>query len=472
MLTLVLIGLLSGSVTAVSPCVLPVLPVIFLGAGSLAPSRRQRSNALQRAGADARGERKINNALARRRSVIIVAGLVLSFAVVTLAGSLLLTTLHLPSGALRWAGVLVLFVVGLGLVVPAVEHLAQRPFTGLPHVDASRAGGPFLLGLALGTLYVPCAGPVIAVVAIAGTAGQVTGGILVLTAAFSIGTALPLLLFAYAGERVADKMSGLRSGARRFRHAGGAVMMALALMLTFNLTDGLQRILPTYTAAIQDSIDSNDAANQALQAVSPNAPAGAATGTPVPTHNSTAPAAVAAGPVVACRSAAADLANCGKAADLLGIDTWINTPDGAPPTLAELRGKVVLVDFWTYGCINCQHVLPHVTSWYDAYRDSGLVVVGIHTPEFSFERDADNVRDAVATHRIHYPVGLDNSSATWRNYHNNYWPAAYLIDATGTVRYVKFGEGDYARTESLIRQLLVAANADVALPPETEPTTG
>jgi len=129
----------------------------------------------------------------------------------------------------------------------------------------------------------------------------------------------------------------------------------------------------------------------------------------------------------------------------------------------------VLVDFWTFACVNCQHVLPSVTAaWYDIYHDAGLEVIGVHTPEFAFEHDPDNVRDAVIKESIHYPVGLDNSSATWRNYHNSYWPAAYLIDATGTLRYVKYGEGDYQHIETLIRQLLQAANPAVALPPPTK----
>ena len=152
--------------------------------------------------------------------------------------------------------------------------------------------------------------------------------------------------------------------------------------------------------------------------------------------------------MVTCRSAAETLANCGPAPDLIGIDTWINTQDGAPVTIAGLTGKVVLVDFWTFACINCQHVLPSVTAWYDTYHGAGLEVIGVHTPEFTFEHDPDNVRDAVTKESIHYPVGLDNSSATWRNYRNSYWPAAYLIDATGTLRYVKYGEGDYQHTET------------------------
>ena len=462
MLTLVLIGVLAGAVTAVSPCVLPVLPAVFFGAGGITTVGKG-SPVESPAGGGTVG----TVAVARRGGAVrIVAGLVLSFAVLTLTGSLLVTALHLPAGVLRWAGLIVLFLAGLGLVVPAVERVLQHPFTRLPHPDASRAGGPFVLGLALGAVYVPCAGPVIAAIAIAGATGRVNQGVLVLTAAFSIGTAIPLLLFAYAGQLTGGRASRVRAGAGRFRVAGGVVMMALAVALTFNLTDGLQRWAPTYTAAIQDAVEGNDAAQRALQQLTTLEPAPGSTAVDTAAVDAAAPGA--SGPMVTCRSAAEALANCGPAPDLIGIDTWINTQDGNPVTISGLTGKVVLVDFWTFACINCQHVLPSVTAWYDIYHDAGLEVIGVHTPEFAFEHDPDNVRDAVIKESIHYPVGLDNSSATWRNYRNSYWPAAYLIDATGTLRYVKYGEGDYQHIETLIRQLLQAANPAVALPPPTK----
>ena len=453
MLTLVLVGVLAGAVTAVSPCVLPVLPAVFFGAGSTVAETSPREIHT--------GGRTVGAVAVRRDGAIrVVTGLVLSFAVLTLTGSLLVAALHVPPGILRWAGLIVLFVVGLGLVVPAVQRVLDRPLSWLPHPDASRAGGPFVLGLALGAVYVPCAGPVIAIIAIAGASGQVDQGVLILTAAFSVGTAVPLLLFAYAGQRIGGRASRLRSGARRFRIAGGAVMMVLAVALTFNLTDGLQRWAPSYTAAIQDAVEGNDAARDALNQLTTPEPGNGST-----TADTRAPSA--SGPVQTCRSAAESLANCGPAPDLVGIDTWINTQDDGPVALSGLRERVVLVDFWTFACINCQHVLPTVTAWYDTYHDSGLEVIGVHTPEFAFEHDPDNVREAVVKESIRYPVGLDNSSATWRNYDNSYWPAAYLIDATGTLRYVKFGEGDYQHTETLIRQLLLAANPAAILPPPT-----
>ncbi len=453
---LLLIGVLAGAVTAVSPCVLPVLPVIFFGAGSATgPGFGHPVGAAAGSTNDDAPPRE-----RRGGAGLIVLGLVLSFALLTLAGSVLVDALHLPTGVLRWAGLIVVFLTGLGQVVPAVQRVLQHPFARMPVPKPSRAYAPLVLGLALGALYVPCAGPVIAAMAIAGSTGTVNQGVLVLTAAFSVGTALPLLLFAYGGQHLAGRTPWVRSRSRVFRVTGGVVMMTLAVALTFNLTDGLQRRTPSYTAAVQDAIEGSDRAQQELQQITSAklAAAPADSTTEVQTPN-------VPGPVTTCRSAAEALANCGPAPELVGIETWINTQDGTPVTLSALRGHVVLVDFWTFACVNCQHVLPYVTAWYDTYHDAGLDVIGVHTPEFTFERDPENVRSAVAEQSIHYPVGTDNSSATWRNYGNGYWPAAYLIDSDGRLRYVKFGEGDYQHTEALIRQLLVAADPATVLPP-------
>jgi cytochrome c biogenesis protein CcdA/thiol-disulfide isomerase/thioredoxin len=455
-LTLLLIGVLAGAITAVSPCVLPVLPVIFFGAGSATgPGLGHPVGTAAGSTNDGAPPR-----VRRGGAGLIVLGLVLSFALLTLAGSVLVAALHLPTGVLRWAGLIVVFFAGFGQVVPAVQRVLQYPFARVPLPKPSRAYGPLVLGLAVGALYVPCAGPVIAAIAIAGSTGAVDQGVLVLTAAFSVGTALPFLLFSYAGQHVAGRTPWVRSRSRLFRVTGGVVMMTLAVALTFNLTDGLQRWTSTYTAAVQDAVEGSDRAQQELQQLTPPKPAVAPVDSAAEVQ-----APNLSGPVTTCRSAAEALANCGPAPELVGIETWINTEEGTPVTLSALRGHVVLVDFWTFACVNCQRVLPYVTAWYDTYHDAGLDVIGVHTPEFTFERDPENVRSAVAEQSIRYPVGTDNSSATWRNYRNGYWPAAYLIDSAGTLRYVKFGEGDYQHTEALIRQLLVAADPTTALPP-------
>jgi thiol-disulfide isomerase/thioredoxin len=146
-----------------------------------------------------------------------------------------------------------------------------------------------------------------------------------------------------------------------------------------------------------------------------------------------------------------DFKNMGKAPDFIGIEHWLNS---SPLTMQNLKGKVVLVDFWTYSCINCIHTLPYVTKWYDTYKDKGFVVIGVHTPEFSFEKETKNVQDAIGHFKIHYPVAQDNDNATWNNFHNHYWPAEYLIDKNGEIVYQYFGEGNYDETEKAIRSQL------------------
>lgn len=474
MLLLVAIGLLAGLITGVSPCVLPVLPVLFFAGGS--PSAP-----------DADGPVPTHAGL--WRSTRVIAGVILSFSVLTLLGTTILRAIGLPLDFLRWAGLVVLVLVGLGLVFPPLQELLQRPFRNLPkalrrgrshHPD----GGGFLLGLAVGTLYVPCAGPVLAAISIAGSSGRVSGGIAALTIAFSIGVAIPLFAFAMAGAGISRRLAVYRRRSRRFRIAGGTVMVLLAVALTFNLTDGLQRAVPAYTQALQDGLENNTAAQQALAGLNSPSRTDAAPGTapdalapgttpPGPPSGAGAPraliAAPAAGPVVKCVSHASTLSNCGRASQFTGISAWLNTPQQQPVTLSSMSGHVVLVNFWTFSCINCQRALPYVKSWYARYHASGLDVVGIHTPEFSYEHELGNVRDAVGSDGVLYPVGLDNGSATWRAYNNSYWPAEYLVDAQGVLRHVVFGEGGYADSEALIRELLRSANPSVVLPAPVDP---
>jgi thiol-disulfide isomerase/thioredoxin len=168
-----------------------------------------------------------------------------------------------------------------------------------------------------------------------------------------------------------------------------------------------------------------------------------------------------------CNPKATTLINCGEAPNFTGITAWLNTPNGKPLTISQLRGKVVLVDFWTYSCINCQRSLPHVEAWYHDYAKDGFVVVGVHTPEFAFEHVVSNIRAQSRSLGVDYPIAVDNNYDTWDAYDNEYWPAEYLIDAQGNVRHVDFGEGGYSVTEGLIRQLLHAAHPSTDLPGAT-----
>ncbi|KQW08243.1 thiol:disulfide interchange protein [Leifsonia sp. Root4] len=459
MLTLALIGFVGGLITGISPCILPVLPVIFLSGGvQSARSPRQRTAQQKRLASDAAAgspavatatlTAELEPAPSRWRPYLVILGLVVSFSVFTLIGSLLLAVLGLPQDVLRWAGIVVLVLIGIGLIVPRFEAILEKPFAWIPKKDVGTERGGFVLGIALGAVYVPCAGPVLAAITVAGSTGRIGIETVVLTASFAIGAALPLLIFALAGRRVAERVRSFRKHQRGIRITGGVVMIALAIGLVFNVPQLLQRLVPDYTSALQDQFGNSEQISEALDL-----------GGLVNEQNKD---------LDQCTNGATELQSCGVAPDIRGIQEWFNTPGGDPIALDELRGQVVLVDFWAYSCINCQRSIPHVVAWDKAYRDAGLTVIGVHSPEYAFEKEPRNVRAGAQAFGIEYPVALDNSLATWTNYRNRYWPAHYLIDADGVVRHIRFGEGGYADTEKLIRELLTAADPSVRLPDATD----
>ena len=441
-MTLVLIGLVGGIITGLSPCVLPVLPVVFLGGGS-APDAAAGTEASTGASTEA----------ARRRPYLIVLGLTLSFAVFTLFGSLILASLHLPGDAIRWLGLALLVLVGLGLLVPPLGHLLERPFYRFPQRVTGTGRNGFVLGIALGAVFVPCAGPVLAAITVAGATGHIGLRTIGLTLGFAVGTAIPLLAFALAGRSITRRLGAFQRRQGAFRAVSGVVVIVLAVALTFNLSDIIQRDVPNYTQAAGNSLEKGAAA-------APQGGSGSLT-------------------LQDCQTAAlyggSGLEQCGPAPAFSGIQQWLNTPGGKPLSLASLKGKVVIVDFWAYSCINCQRELPHVEAWAKDYAADGLEVVGVHTPEYAFEHVPSNVAAGVSRLGLTFPVALDNSYDTWNAYDNQSWPASYLIDATGQIRHVSVGEGDYAGEEQLVRQLLAAAHPGLALPkatgvPDTTPT--
>jgi thiol-disulfide isomerase/thioredoxin len=289
---------------------------------------------------------------------------------------------------------------------------------------------------------------VLAAITVAGATGNVGWRTVVLTVSFAIGAALPLLIFASAGSRISQRVKAYRDHQKGFRIGGGIVMILLAIALAFNITDVIQRSLPSYTSGLEKKV----AENKTVQGV-------------------LAPALGQGGQELAkCTPGAAELAMCGAAPEFTGTQKWFNTPGDKPATIAELKGKVVLVDFWAYSCINCQRATPHLLAWDKAYKSLGLEIVGIHSPEFAFEKSAGNLQAAIRKEGITYPVGPDNNLATWTEYRNQYWPAKYLVDAGGTVRAIKFGEGSYGLVEDQIRQLLKDANPNVQLPAPVDGT--
>jgi cytochrome c biogenesis protein CcdA/thiol-disulfide isomerase/thioredoxin len=440
MFTLILIGFLGGLITGISPCILPVLPVIFF---SGAQSARD-----DESGGGVATAVKTKSLSETLRPYRVIAGLVLSFSVVTLVGSALLTLLHLPQDAIRWVALVALVAIGVGLIFPKFEALLEKPFSRLPQKQFGSGSSGFGLGLALGVLYVPCAGPVLAAIVIAGATGTIGLPTVALTLSFAVGAALPLLFFALAGRRVAERVASFRRRQREIRIAAGVVTILLAVALVFNLPAALQRAIPDYTSKLQETVGGDEQLREKLNL-----------GGLVNDQNRE---------LSNCTNGAPELESCGTAPDITGITGWLNTPNGSAIDLQSLRGKVVLVDFWAYSCINCQRAVPHIVDWYAAYKDTGFEVIGVHTPEYAFERVPANVESGAKDLGITYPIALDPSYSTWTNYRNRYWPAKYLIDANGTVRHIKFGEGDYAQTETLIRQLLSDANPGVTLPKPTE----
>ncbi|HEU0248549.1 MAG TPA: cytochrome c biogenesis protein DipZ [Gaiellaceae bacterium] len=398
MLVLLGIALLAGVITALSPCVLPVLPLLL--AGSAASESRWRPFA-------------------------VIAGLVVSFTTFTLAGAALLSALGLPADLLRTLAIAMLFVLAASLLSQNVARILERPFLFLTRRPLARESSGFAVGVSAGVVMVPCAGPVLAAVAALAATGEVTWRVVLVTTAYSIGHALPLLALAIGSQRLTSGMRVVRSHAHVLRQGAGVVVALTAIAIVLNAPERLATAVPGYTQAVQERIERSSSAQRELAKL--GGPDGSASLTEADTPG---------------------------APEIQGIETWINTRDEEPLTLAGLRGRVVLVDFWTYSCINCLRTLPHLKAWDEAYRDAGLTIIGVHSPEFAFERVPGNVRSAVRRLGVRYPVALDNDFATWRAYSNQYWPAKYLIDREGRVRFHHFGEGAYEDTEHRIRRLL------------------
>jgi thiol-disulfide isomerase/thioredoxin len=291
---------------------------------------------------------------------------------------------------------------------------------------------------------------VLAAITVLGATRNVHFETVLVTVAFAVGAVVPLLFIALAGGGLVHRVRAVRSRAPLFRQIGGVVLLLMAIGIATNSFDFLQRDVPGYTSVLQKRIEGSPSIRKQLNALK-----GAQS------------SKGASGSLVSCPSASPGLVTCGLAPNFNDVTKWLNTPQGQPLTINGLRGKVVLVDFWTYSCINCQRALPHVEAWYRRYAPYGLEIVGVHTPEFAFEHVLSNVKAQAVTLGVKYPIAVDNNYGTWNAYSNNYWPADFLIDAQGVVRHVEFGEGNYALTETLIRKLLVAAHPGVKLPPPT-----
>ena len=438
MAELLAVAFLGGLITGLSPCIVPVLPVVLAGG---------------------------TTATDRRRPLLIIAGLVLSFSFTVLLGSTVLSALGLPQDLLFWLGVFLLFLLAAGLLVPAAGEWIERPFRHLGTSRYAGRGGGLVLGLSLGLVFVPCAGPVLSAISVAAANHRVGASSLFVTLFYAAGATVPLLVFAVLGNRVASGWQTMRAHLPAVRRAAGGVLAVTALAIAFGWLNPLQRSVPGYTSALEDHLESGSSVTKQLQALD-----GEHANQFVKVATANAATAKAKGPSAPTPAKATKTSNLpvlGPAPNFTGIVKWLNTPDDAPLSLQQLRGKVVLIDFWTYSCINCQRSLPHVEAWYRNYQADGLVVVGVHTPEFAFEHVVSNVVSAAASLGVRYPIAVDSNYGTWDAWNNQYWPAEYLVDPSGNVRAYDFGEGDYSTMEADIRMLL-QANGATNLPPATD----
>ncbi|MDX6696725.1 MAG: hypothetical protein QOE65_122 [Solirubrobacteraceae bacterium] len=418
MLLLLGFALVAGAGTALTPCVLPVLPAI-LSAGASG---------------------------GRRRPLGVALGLVVTFTVTIVGVAKVVDGVGAGTGALRWVAVAVLALFGAALAIPALGARIEAPLSRLARFGPRDRGDGFrsglLVGAALGFVCAPCAGPILAAV-ISVSASQGTSARLVAVGlAYGIGLATVLGLFAYGGRRA---VGGLRRAGRgpALQRALGAVLvltaLTMALQLDVRFETALAGHVPAFLINPTRGLERSGAVEHRLAGLRGRARFASAA----------APAPHASAPRLRDYGAAPDFTNPGR---------WFNT-GGRPLTMASLRGRVVLVDFWTYTCINCLRTLPFTRALDARYRAAGLTVVGVHTPEFGFEHRGANVAQAIRANRLRYPVVQDNGYGTWNAYGNQFWPAKYLVDARGEVRYAHFGEGEEGKTEAAVRALLAEAGA-------------
>jgi cytochrome c biogenesis protein CcdA/thiol-disulfide isomerase/thioredoxin len=413
MLVLVAFAFLSGAVTAITPCVLPILPAL-LSAGATG---------------------------GRRRVVGVIAGIATTHTIAIVGLASLAGKAGVADQGLRTAAIVVLAAFGLTLLLPRLAERIEAPLSRLARFGPKDRGDGFRSGIvvggALGFVYAPCATPILAAVISVGATQGASPRLLAVAIAFALGSALVLFGLAFGGRRVADAIRRAGRGPT-LQRALGVVMIATAVAMAtdadLRFQSTLADQLPSWAVTPTQGLENSNGVQRQLARL----------------HDGPrfAPAAIAM-PRPGSR-----LPDYGPAPDFAGTGRWFNTAGGRPLSLRGLRGKVVLVDFWTYTCINCVRTLPYLKAWNGKYARDGLVIVGVHTPEFTFERDAGNVQDAIRREGLRYPVAQDNGYATWDAYGNNAWPAHYLIDARGHVRYVHLGEGEYGTTERNIRSLL------------------
>ncbi|CAI8931330.1 cytochrome c biogenesis protein CcmG, thiol:disulfide interchange protein DsbE [Pseudomonas sp. IT-93MI4] len=417
---LLVLAYLGGVLTIVSPCILPVLPFVFARTG----------------------QPFIKSGLP------LLAGMALTFALVATLAAVGGGWVVQVNQYGRWLALLFVALFGLTLLLPGLAERLTRPLVsaGSRLSEAAgqdnrpRPGASFLIGVATGLLWAPCAGPILGLILTGAALQGASIATTLLLLAYAAGAATSLAAALLLGSKVFALMKRSIGTGEWIRRGLGAAMLAGVAAIALGLDTGLlARLSTASTGGIEQALVGKLSSKS-------------------PTGNGTMMAQIpaAGGAMKVADKAPGTLPVEGQLPPLNGAVQWLNSP---PLDAQALKGKVVLVDFWTYSCINCLRTLPYVKAWAEKYRDQGLVVIGVHAPEFAFERDVGNVTKAMKELGINYPVAIDNGYKIWRAFNNEYWPAHYFADAQGRIRYHHFGEGDYAESERVIQQLLREAGA-------------
>lgn len=411
MILLIIFAFLAGVVTVLSPCILPLLPLIL-------------------SSVDGSG---------KQRPLGVIVGFVASFTFFTLFLSSIVRLSGIPANSLRVLSIIILAGFGITLLIPQIQaklELLFSRFASLAPVGKTKAGfwGGLLVGLSLGLLWTPCVGPILAAVISLAITGTVTAQAFIITLAYALGTAIPMFIIMMAGSTALQKIPWLVRNTGKIQKVFGVLMILTAVGIYLNVDRSFQSYIlkkfPGYGTGLT-KFEDIDLIQQQLNNFGGRDVDQSMLGKPMSEINMDEKGVVAP--------------------ELVQGGEWFNSE---PLQLSQLQGKVVLIDFWTYSCINCQRTFPYLRNWWTEYEDDGLVIIGVHSPEFEFEKSEQNLAKAIEDFDLRYPIMQDNNFATWRAYNNRYWPAKYLIDKEGNIRYTHFGEGDYDETEETIRQLL------------------
>jgi cytochrome c biogenesis protein CcdA/thiol-disulfide isomerase/thioredoxin len=413
MILLIAFAFLAGVVTILSPCILPILPIVL--SSTIGGQETGKS-----------------------RPFGVVIGFVLSFTFFTLFLSAIVRFSGISADSLRLFSVIVIGLFGVSFLIPQFQVLLEKLFSKLaqfvPQGNTKTGFWPgVLIGLSIGLLWTPCVGPILASVISLAITGTVTIDAFLITFAYALGTAIPMFLIMLGGQKALQKVPWLLANTANIQKAFGVVMILTAIAIFFNIDRQFQTFIlktfPQYGVGLT-KFEDNATIKDALKKINQQPVNPQDMGKPLSDMNGSK------GPA---------------APEIIPGGEWFNSK---PLKLSELRGKVVIVDFWTYSCINCQRTFPYLRDWWEKYKDKGLVIIGVHSPEFEFEKNPKNVAQAAADFDLQYPIVQDNDFATWRAYNNHYWPAKYIIDKNGLVRYTHFGEGAYDETEKIIQELL------------------